>query len=349
MLDRLKKYFNNPFQSKIEKIDCVSCDCLNERLVFFGDKVAYCSNGNPSNKMSYPLIYDNYNGDFEINKFSKIVQKNRLNILKGKYNSSCEGCSNLKKQKWFIDASKFPKFKYIQFSGYSLCNSKCVYCNSWTNTKQEGNSFVTKNGQIDSYEIMPIIKDLIRKNMITEDTVIDFAGGEPTLYREFEQSLDYFLNFGTKKMMVFSNVIKFSQIIEKGLKQGIITLTVSVDAGSQQIHKKIKGVDSYEKVWQNLQKYASCVKFKNQIVSKFVIVPDINDDICEITEWVRKSKEIGITNLILNADNRIFEKEVDKDLMLKLKKLGEEFLLLGKQENMLCELYSNMIYASSYI
>lgn len=333
----------------------VSCEALNSRISFFGRKIAFCSNGNPAQNRAYPIIYDNINPDnfekeFDINKLIKSIKENRKNLEKGIIPKSCEGCNNLDNYHWHNDISKLKNYiEYFQFSDWGLCNSKCIYCESWTNTKKlPSGEYTTKDGTKDTYLILPIIKQLIKKKVITKETTIDFAGGEPTLYCQFEEALSYFINFGIKKIYVFSNVIKYSPIIAEGIKNGIITLTVSVDAGSKEIHKKVKGVESYDFVYENLAKYASFEKFKGQVISKYVIVPDVNDSIDEISLWIDKSKQIGISKLILNLDNRTFEKEItDKELPVKMKKLTDFFIQKTSQLNIEYGLYSNIKFINN--
>lgn len=328
----------------------ISCHALGSRLVFFCEKVAYCSNGNPSKNMVYPTIYNNFKGekDLNINYLIKHIKNTKKQLKEGIVPSNCLNCPNLYEQETSNIKEK-SLISYLQFSDYSLCNSKCIYCNSWNNTKYEDNKYTTKNGNPDSYEIMPIIQQLIKKKIISQDTIIDFAGGEPTLYRQFEEALNYFLNFGTKQIYVFSNIINYSEAIEKGIKDGVIILTVSIDAGTKDIHQIIKGVNSYDDVYNNLTRYNSYKKFPNQVISKYVIVPGYNDDANEISLWIDKSKQIGINKLILNADNRIFEQECDKNIIYKLKELSDFFVKKVNDYNLEYDLYSNIHYVNDYV
>lgn len=338
--------FNFIKKSTPHKKKYLLCDAIGQRLVFFAKKVAYCSNGNPSQNMLYPVIFENFKShkDFNINYLIKHIKNTKKNLKNGNIPLNCIGCPCIHEFELCPPFLDNKLISYVQFSDYGLCNSKCIYCNSWTNTKYENSTYITNDGKPDSYEILPIIKQLIRKKVINRDTVIDFAGGEPTLYRQFEEALKFLLDYGTKQILIFSNIIKYSEIIEQGIKDGIITLTVSIDAGSKETHKIIKGVNSYDNVYKNLIKYNSYKKYQNQIISKYVICLELNDNIQEISMWIEKSREIGINKLIINADNRIFEKEVTKEILLKLKVLGDFFINKMKTYGMDYQLYSNMQY-----
>lgn len=328
----------------------ISCDALCNRLVFFGGIAAYCSNGNPAQKRSYPTLQNNFkdilNIDFSELK-NKIIQDKR-NLLNGLIYDSCKNCPNLYEKKYESSFFDNPEISYIQFSDYGLCNSKCVYCNSWTNTKYENGKYSTISGEIDSYDIMPIIKGLIEHDILTKNTTIDFAGGEPTIYRHFNEALKYLLDFGIKQFFIFSNSIIYSKPIEEGLEKGVVTLTVSIDAGTQNIHQKVKGVETYNDIYKNLIKYVNMAKYKENVISKYVVVPGINDDEKEIELWINKSKEIGIKKLIINADNRIFEKQIDKNVIKKFKELLRIFEQTCYEKNIKTEIYSNMQYIKKY-
>lgn len=330
-------------KGKNQKI--ISCQFGYRRIVFFGQMLAYCSNGNPIKQRAYPVIYQNFKGNLNIDDLANRIRKDRINASKGKLLDTCIGCNLVKDEYKNEKNKKYPHLEHVLFSDWCMCNSKCIYCDSWKATKIDGENISMINGATDSYEIMPIIEMLIKKRMINKDTIIGFAGGEPTIYRQFEQALDYFLNFGIKRIEVYSNIIKYSEQIKRGLELGVVELTVSVDAGTSQIHEMVKGVKSYNIVYENLKKYLSYAHNPGLIISKYVIVPNINDSEDEIREWIMKSKEIGIKKLVINADNRIFEKEYNSDLIKKLNDLTIFFEKTAKKYDMEIDIASNLRFA----
>lgn len=343
-----EKFFSK--NKKIETAIHQSCDALGNRLVFFGRMVAYCSNGNPAQKRAYPVIYDNFTGIdcVDIKNLKKRIIEDKKNLFKGNIPKTCLGCSNLCDVEYKSDFSDTPEISYIQFSDYGLCNSRCTYCNSWTNTKAENGEYSTISGEIDSYDIMPLIKELIAQKILTKNTVIDYAGGEPTIYRQFEVSLKYLLDFGIKEVLIFSNAIKYSEAIAEGLEKGIITLTVSVDAGTKAVHRQVKGVESYDSVYENLTKYIAKAKIKKNVISKYVVVPNLNDSTEEVGEWIEKSYNLGMRQLIINADNRIFEKDFDEETLEKLCRVHDFFTKKCQEFGIDYQIYSNMQFAKTY-
>lgn len=340
MFENLKKFFSD---KKDNSKPYLFCDEINDRLHFFNRKITYCSIGNTSNNRLCPVLVDDFTGqELDYKKLLNKINADKESFRQGKILESCKKCQRLKMDKW---GTKRTPFKLVQFSDWSLCNSNCVYCNSWKNTILKDGEYLTQSGNPDTYPIIPIIKNMIKIGLITKDTSVNFAGGEPTLYFQFSEAIKLLLDYGTRRMEVYSNIINYSREIEEGLSLGVIELTVSIDAGSKKIHEVVKGVDSYDKVWENLSKYvkAASPNFIDNIISKFVLVPDINDSFEEIEEWVKKSKDIGIKKLILNADNRIHENStLSEDLVKKLKELTSFFLELTEKYQLKYDLGPNI-------
>ena len=322
-----------------------NCQFKYKQLYFFGQNVAFCSNGNPSQQRKYPIIYKNFNGNIDIKDLLKKIEKVRKNVRKGIFPAECEGCHLIKE----VDEADSLKIDFIQFSDYCLCNSRCIYCNSWrTSIVQEDGRVKSSVGISDSYNIIPIINILISKKLITQNTAIGFAGGEPTVYQYFEDALKLLLDFGIKQIKIYSNVIRYSEQIARGLNMGVVDLTVSVDAGTKEIHKKVKGVESYELIYENLKRYLQIAKNKSQIVSKYVIVPEINDLESEIEKWILKSKEIGVKKLEINLDDRVIENGYNSELMYKINTLNNYFINKSKENNIDYDICANCLFARDY-
>ncbi len=320
----IKKFFSNKIK---DNEPYFFCDEINDRLHFFNKQITYCSIGNTSNNRLYPVLVDNFAGQkLNYKKLLKKIANVKEEFRKGQILDSCKNCQRLRLDNWEKETTPF---KLVQFSDWGLCNSKCVYCNSWHNTVLENGQYVTKDRNPDTYPILPIIKNMIKIGLINKDTSVNFAGGEPTLYFEFQDAVNFLLKYGTKRMEVYSNIIEYSQEIEKGIASGVIELTVSIDAGTKETHENIKGVKSYDKVWGNLERYVKAAgsRFNKNVVCKFVVVPGINDSIREIEEWLTKARDIGVTNFILNADNRVHENStISENLSTKLVELSDLFI-----------------------
>lgn len=242
------------------------------------------------------IIEDNYKGKpvnwdkvFEFKKMIKDLHK------KGEIYPKCEGCIFLEERDWSDDHSKI---SMINLDYWTKCNSRCMYCHTMKD-KKKYNSF--KN-----YNFLPILKDMIKKDILRSNGHVSFGGGEVTLLKEFDKLLNIFMDFGFPLTRIHSSSILYSKAIESGLTRRCVDLIVSVDSGSKEMHRKVKGVDSYDKVWNNLKKYASKQKSPFAVKSKYILIPGVNDSKEEIDIWLKKSKENGINSVLHEIESKWF-------------------------------------------
>lgn len=242
------------------------------------------------------IIQDNYKGEpvdwdkvFEFKKMMKDMHK------RGETYPKCEGCIFLEEKDWDDDHSKI---SMINLDYWTKCNSKCSYCHTMLD-KDRYNKF--KN-----YNFLPILKDMLKRDLLRPNGHVSFGGGEVTLLKEFDKLLNIFMDFGFPLTRIHSSCIKYSRAIEKGLKNGCVDLIVSVDAGSKAMHRKIKQVDSYNKVWKNLKRYASHQKDPNAVKVKYIVIPGENDFKEEMDIWLKKAKENGINCVLHEIESKWF-------------------------------------------
>ena len=204
----------------------------------------------------------------------------------------------------------------------------------------DANSKIDPN---DTYDIVPILKDLINKNLLSEDVVFDIAGGEPTMYYKFEEALNILIDADIKNIIINTNAIIYSEAITKAIAKGVAEVVVSIDAGTKDVHQKVKRVVSFERVLANFTKYCNAKQPQNSnsVCSKYIIVPHLNDSKEEIKKWMTFSKKMNATKLIINADDRIYMTEPNIDDFKKIKELCDYFISEAKKANMKYVLYSN--------
>lgn len=280
------------------------CEKMNRQLCFNGDYIYACTVGNNTKSNSNLIIKENYNGEpFDIEQFFVEREQIKKDAKNGKIVENCEGCHYLQSRDW-DNIGTGRKIDYILISNYKRCNSRCTYCISRSDYNPK------KDKDPETYNIIPIIKDMIEKGYVTADTKFDFAGGECTLYSNFEELLFLLINSGIKNIIIHSNAIIYSKAIEEGIKTGKVSICVSTDSGEKKTHEKVKGVKTYSKVWHNIKKYNQ-VKPENgdnTVSVKYILVEKINDNPKEIESWLKKVKSIGVKRVRFNADNDIFIK-----------------------------------------
>ncbi len=308
-----------------------SCSYIEHGMVLdHCNRIRSCNNFNPRYG-GRPVIYENYCGE-KINwkEFFEIKRKLRKMYRAQECPDLCKDCVNTSFREWddedYID--------YLLLTPWVPCNSNCIYCQA------PRDKYVSEHTKI--YKVLPLVKDMIKNNILKKEGTIDFAGGEPTIYSEFESLLKEFIKHDFKKIIVHTNAIKKSGAIIKGLRKGVLRILVSVDAGSKEIHERVKQVKSFDSVWKNLKEYAkNQPKGSDYVKTKYIIVPGINDNEQEIELWLKKSKEININNVVLNLDFNWIMKNVDNDLT-KVYNLMKFTMDKAFNFGMKCELYGQI-------
>ena len=99
---------------------------------------------------------------------------------------------------------------------------------------------------------------------------------------------------------------------------------VSIDSGDEETFNKIKNVSCFEKVVENLKKYSEAQQEgKSCVWSKFIIVPDYNDNEEEIMKWYDlTTKQIGIKAVVLDVEREWFKRN-DRKITPKMEKMIE--------------------------
>ncbi len=287
MFDKLLSLFNkNPKPKKY-----LSCEYIQHGFnVDYEDIKMCCFNCHEGGGRQ--ILIDNYKGEMiNWNKFFKEKRKMRELNKKGITLERCKGCFFLKEREW--DDEDY--ISYMVFNHWTLCNCKCKYC--FTN---EQSDFFNERK---NYNMYPVIKKLVEAGKVRGGGEIGFGGGEPALLPEFEPMVNMLLDAGCDNIRVHSSGVKYSQAIERGLSEGKLTLVVSVDSGCPETYKNIKRVNHFDKVWENLAKYAAAqTDNKYKAKTKYIIYPGFNDNKEELDKWFDLTVKAGIKSIVLDVE-----------------------------------------------
>lgn len=238
-------------------------------------------------------IKQNYNGELiDWDKLFEEKRKLREAHKAGNITPNCQGCVFLCEKDWddedYIDR--------LQFNYWIKCNSKCLYCYA-ENNKSVYENFVP-------YNAVPVIQDLVDRKLLRNGGEISFGGGEPTVYPEFDDLINLFTKSGITNMRVHSSGIKFSPAIENAIKEGALNVVISIDSSCSSTYKRIKRVDCYDKVVENIKKYAQAnTNGYSLMTTKYIIIPHINDNIAEIENWIQLTRNLGSRWLALDIED----------------------------------------------
>ena len=270
----------------------LDCHFLKNSIHFFYDNIRACC----SNALG-PIFYDKFQDEnidtdymYEVRK--KYIERINNDEFADGVPDCCKNCceidENLKTEK----IKEFEnKVQRIYFQNTMSCNAKCTYC-----TFRD----VEKGYK---YKVVPIIKAMIEKKILAKDAYIFMSGGEITIYPEFEELFSILFNYLESCIEIFSSGIKYLEIINEAFKKNRCRMVISLDSGCRETYLKIKQVDCFEQVVNNVAKYTSSSEnAKEKIVLKYILVDDVNDNKEEIEKFIKTVVSLGVKNVRMDVD-----------------------------------------------
>lgn len=131
---------------------------------------------------------------------------------------------------------------------------------------------------------------------------VSTAGGEPANLEEYPDIVRLFLNNEEEngcdsEISYLTSGIKYIPEVAAALEKPNKFLTTSLDCGCRETYLKIKRTDAFDDCIKNLKEYISHAKDKNQVILKYIFLPNINDNVEEIDKFFEVVKNIGCTNV----------------------------------------------------
>ncbi len=217
-------------------------------------------------------------------------------------------------------------FKSLYISHRNTCHCKCIYCClAGENNTEE--SFIQMNNE-KTYNIMPIMNYLDENKLINNETTINIMGGECTEYPEEAHNI---IDIGLKnncKFRILTNGIIYDEKIADLMKNENINIVISLDSGSDEMYRRVKRVNAFDKVTNNIIKYNEAGKNNpdSRIMLKYILCPGINDKIDEIKKFKDFALNANIGCIILSIDRFWLSKNIDKQVPAKLRNAMDYFM-----------------------
>tara|TARA_B100000780_G_C21124675_1_gene455958 strand:- start:3738 stop:5036 length:1299 start_codon:yes stop_codon:yes gene_type:complete len=210
----------------------------------------------------------------------KKARKKIFDEIQKDENEDCIGCPFLKKTKEKPNFSS--KIKLLSIEHHSVCNLRCNYC-----------SEIYWGGKRSKYNVVEFISYLSKSNSLNDCNQVVWGGGEPTLDKSFEQILEEINHHANPKTYhrVFTNSVRISEPVIKFLKKGLIKITTSIDAGTPETFKKVRGRPKFLNVFENLQKYAEIDP--NKVTIKYIFTEE-NKEEPELKAFVQNCLKYGL-------------------------------------------------------
>lgn len=296
-----------------------SCEDCMHTLCFMPEGLRHCMYMIPENAPPVIPVFSNRPIDPEYVFDCKLeIEEMRMD---GYVQSDCENCFR-------IDVKDFDNEKYINkvlISHKTDCNAKCTFCY---------NNFAGNNRH-NPYKIIPQLEQF---KPYFKDCEMHFGGGEPTIWEEFDEIIDFAIKENFKKIILATNGSVFSEKLAEAIKNGIAEPVFTTDTADAELFKTIKGLN-FEEVTENIKKYLTYDEEKAAIHNKYIIIPNVNDNENAIRQWVDYNEQLGIRNLAVDIEAIFFnENRGNIDEKYKNLVLFAENIILEK--GIKCDLYS---------
>jgi hypothetical protein len=235
-----------------------------------------------------PFVADYNGGELPLQTLLALREQIRAANRAGIGHHECRGCAHLKKKAW--PKSQY-MFEIVGIAHYSYCNIKCSYCFLQT---QDPASFASG---YKPYSLLPVIRELIQNGQLAPHAIIDWGGGEPTSYPQFDELLELTLAHGTFHY-IHSNGTRFPACLRRSPTPERVHVICSVDAGRPETYVRLKQKDYLERVWLNLTEYIRV----GSIVSLKYIVKEENCSDADLEPFVKRAASIRAREVIIDLD-----------------------------------------------
>lgn len=193
----------------------------------------------------------------------------------------------------YIKEDYFPaedKVRIFNYSEAGACNFKCSYCSYFENTKRAEPA----GKYIDCGELF---QEMERRGMLSEDLSVDLTCGEISIHPQKDEIYDAIKN--APFIASCTNAAVYDVRIAQLMEEGRGAINVSMDAGTAETFRKIKGHDMYQAVCENLKRYSQT---GGVVELKYIVLPGINDNEADIDGFAALCSEVNADMVSITYD-----------------------------------------------
>ena len=249
-----------------------------ERILNVSDHGIYlCCAGKISQR---PIIEHHDNVDETILQFLD-KRDSLIGAIRSGQKTSCTGCHVIMKQTFSMEK----RIRILVNGTWSYCNLSCRYC---------GNKKTKPENAKSSAVFISILQRLKKYDLLANDAIIFLASGEITVDPNRNEILDAVKGY---KVHVGTNGVKFDEYMARTLENSGL-LSISIDSGTRETYKMIKGMDAYDTVWENIKLYKG---FGLTVQPKYIFLPE-NSNETDVTGFIQSLLDADINKLSCSAD-----------------------------------------------
>ena len=305
-----------------------SCNLILHGICFYENAIVSCcfAPNDQINGCLPPVLVENYKGEIiPKEKLFESMRKYSDQFKNGGCPVECKGCFQIQEKDW--DESEY--IDYVIITHYSVCNADCIYCSNNLEVEERTN---------DKYKVVPFLKYLKNEGVLKQNCELHIGGGEFTIYEESEEILSEFGLTGFAQIVVPTNAVKYSEKLHKTLQQGNACVVISLDSGSRETFKRIKRIDAFDKVVQNIYKYSEGTN-SEKLTLKYIIVPGINDNISEFKKFLQIAKNAHARYIRIDIEAR-YLRSVNNNINPFYLKMAEKMNSFAEKEGFDTDLYA---------
>jgi organic radical activating enzyme len=226
----------------------------------------------------------------------------------------CDGCKYLM-EKDESDICVGPVENVI-LHPYTTCNLRCSYC--YFTDKELGAAFDQHKAHI-----VPVLENFYNSGILKKNFFsLSLGGGEPAFVRDLKETLDFLSSkWEHSSFVLISNSSikqKVPYVIESLNSTPNVTKTLitSIDCGTRETYKRMRGRDLFIDSVENIQTYATSGVFAD-ITLKYILLEDgTNDSPDDVFGFARFVKDIAeknphTTSVVIDADVKVTKSASD--------------------------------------
>ena len=236
---------------------------------------------------------------------NNVISESALPASGRTFSNGCVKCANYQQKNWQNDNL----IHYVNLSMYPApCQCRCIYCGVYKNDGEKFSNPVVRN----SYEKMfGAIEYAQKSGLITPDATWQVSSGEITIHPYKDRIFSIVKN---QTAVFYTNCFKYDEQIGENLSANSRSaINLSIDSGTPNTWRKIKGFDNFDEVTDNLVKYYKSSARAGQITLKYIVLPDINDNYEDFASVIEIMKTLKVKHLTLARDGRTKYSETPED------------------------------------
>ena len=240
-------------------------------------------------------ISDNIKQDVDM--YYEYSEKLRSELNEGKL-TSCTGCIELQPGRSDEELKITSVNLATGLPGGSDCNFRCIYCNY--------GSFSAQKFRARDDNILEILKFLDANGDVD---ILHYEAGEIAVSPDKHEIIKLIMDKKWKGR-ILSNASVYLEDLRDLLSEGRIGLNVSLDSGTAETFERVKGINCFNKVVDNLTKYSSS---GGEIQLKYIVLDGMNCENADIDGFVAIAKNIKAEVVISRDNTRSLQKMPDKE------------------------------------